>query len=64
MPERETHPCTACPECDDVENLCCPSCEGTDQYCPVCDCPAQHCDFQEDAEDGVPFEPDDFEPPF
>lgn len=46
-----THPSTACPECDDVSNECCPLCEGTDQYCPVCRIPAHHCEWQEDRDD-------------
>lgn len=47
----KTHPRTACPECDDVSNECCDLCEGTDDYCPICKCPAIHCEFGEDGED-------------
>lgn len=47
----ETHPCTACPECDDVSNECCRLCRGTDQYCPVCRCPAEECEYQEGFEE-------------
>ncbi len=43
----KTHPCTACPECDDVSNECCELCQGTDNYCPVCNCPADYCEWQE-----------------
>ena len=43
----ETHPCTACPQCDDVANESCRYCAGTDQYCPVCGIQAQDCDWQE-----------------
>jgi hypothetical protein len=45
--EEPTHPRTACPECDDVQNDCCPSCRGTDEYCPICRIPADDCEFQE-----------------
>ena len=43
------HPCVACPECDDVQNDACTSCEGTDQYCPICCCPAHYCEFPNEA---------------
>lgn len=48
---RQSHPCTACPECDDVQNECCPSCEGTDEYCPICRIPAKDCELQEGWDD-------------
>lgn len=44
---RPSHTSTACPECDDVSNECCPLCEGSDNYCPTCQCPAEQCEFQE-----------------
>lgn len=53
------HPCVACPECDDVQNDACQSCEGTDQYCPICDCPARDCEFVNDIDDHGDFD-DDF----
>lgn len=44
---RPSHPSTACPECDDLANECCELCEGSDNYCPICQCPADQCEFQE-----------------
>jgi hypothetical protein len=44
----ERHTSTACPECDDVSNECCRLCEGTDQWCPICRCPADQCEYQEE----------------
>ena len=49
----QPHPVIACPECDDVENLCCPSCAGTDEYCPICECPAFDCEFSEELLDEI-----------
>lgn len=52
------HPCFACPECDDVQNDACQSCEGTDQYCPICGCPARNCEFVNDIDDELDDDPD------
>ncbi len=49
--EPGTHPHIACPECDDVQNDACEFCAGTDSYCPVCECPADDCEWQEGWDD-------------
>lgn len=53
------HPCTACPECDDCPNSRCKLCEGTDEYCPICECPYDDCEYWQS--DGDDFDEEDCE---
>jgi hypothetical protein len=41
------HPSIVCSECDGGCNESCELCRGSGQYCPVCCCPIEECEFQE-----------------